>query len=421
MSVFSIFTSKKRHRPKRSEPSPTEYYSHIANSLSALKISLLFILVIFIAYGFTFNASDLTIENFRYMLKFMSVDRDSTMNAGKKISYDSDSDTVYSILRGDIAVVNHSGIHVYDTAGQRLLNQNADFNDPIAVTNDKHLIVADRSSNTLGIYSSYSLLYTQEYSYPILSLAASPSGKYGVVTSSLGYKSGVEIYDGEFRLIFKYYFADRYTVKLAISDDGKTAIIAAFTNDAEGDYHGYFYLFHPDDSAEPIKIFDFVGEVPFHVSFFDDGSFAMLTDSALRFCSSDGNVSSTVYFTGKTAKSFFPFDKYYVLTFANAGLSNATALEIYSPSGERIMSRNVENDVPRVDIVDEYLYYYSSGVLCTVDLKSRTEDKFDDIGTDYIGLLYEPDGNNIIMFYKNIAKVYNKNDFPTEQLVPPEQ
>lgn len=421
MPVFSIFTSKKRRQPKRSEPSPTKYYGDIAQSLSAIKIALLFILIIFVAYGFTFHASDLTIENFRYMLKFMSVDGDSSMNAGKEINYDGDSDTLFSILRGDVAIVNRSGIRVYDTAGQQLLHKSALFNDPLAVTNDKHLIVADRSSNMLNIYSSYSLLYTQEYPYPILSLAGSASGRYGVVTSALGYKSGVEVYDEEFRLIFKYYFADRYTTRLAISNDGKTVAVAAFTNDADGDYHSYFYLFHPDDSADPIKVFEFVGEVPFYVSFFDDGTLALLTNSALRFCKSDGSVSSTVYFAGKTVKNFFPSGGYYVLTFASAGLSNATTLSVYNTAGEHMMSRSVENDVPRVDIVDEYLYYYSSGVLCTVDLKSQTEDKFDDIGTDYLGLLYEPDGNNIIMFYKSIAKVYNKNDFPTENLVSPEQ
>ena len=63
----------------------------------------------------------------------------------------------------------------------------------------------------------------------------------------------------------------------------------------------------------------------------------------------------------------------------------------------------------------------SAGVLHTVDLTSRSEDKSDDIGIDYKCVLPEPDSNSIIMFYKNIALVYNKNDFPTAVLTPPEQ
>lgn len=421
MSVFSIFTTKKRRQPKKAQPTPTEYYAHLATRLSVLKVALLAVLVCFIAFGFTFYGSELTMENFRYMMKFMSVDRDTTLAAGNTITYDSDEDTVYAILNGDVAIANRNGLSVYDTAGQRLLRQNGEFNEPLAVVNGKHLIVADRSSYQLNIYSAYSLLYSQSYSYPILSLAASPSGKYGVVTSALGYRSGVEIYDSEFRIIFKYYFSDRYTTRLAISGDGTTAAVAAFTNDQSGDYHAYFYIFAPDESAEPSKVFDFVDEVPLYVGFFGDGGYALLTGSALRFCDKNGEITSTVYFTGKTAKRFFMSDDYFVLSFAMPGLSNATTLEIYSKNGSHIMSRSVRNDVSHADIIDSHLYYYSAGVLHTVDLTSRSEDKSDDIGIDYKCVLPEPDSNSIIMFYKNIALVYNKNDFPTAVLTPPEQ
>ena len=65
------------------------------------------------------------------------------------------------------------------------------------------------------------------------------------------------------------------------------------------------------------------------------------------------------------------------------GLSNATTLEIYSKNGSHIMSRSVRNDVSHADIIDSHLYYYSAGVLHTVDLTSRSEDKSDDIGIDY--------------------------------------
>lgn len=421
MSVFSIFTSKKRRRTssKRSQATPTEYYARLASRISVLKIAVLFLLICFISFAFTFYGSELTMENFRYMLKVMSVDRDTTINAGKTISYDSDNNTVYKILNGDVAVINRQSVNVYDTAGQRLLKQNSDFNDPLAAVNGRHLIVADRSSNLLSIYSAYSLLYTQTYAYPIISVAASPSGKYGVVTSALGYKSGVEIYDSDFRIIFKYYFADRYTTRLAISDDGKTAAVAAFTNDAEGNYHAYFYIFAPDVSSDPTGVFDYVDEIPLYVSFFEDGSYALLTNSALRFCAADSSVRSTVYFTGKTAKRFFQNGKYYTLTFASAGLSNATTLEIYNSYGEHVMGRSVQNDVTQVDIIGDYLYYYSAGSLCTVDLKSRAEDKTQDIGIDYICLAYEPDSDSVIMFYKNTALVYNKNDFHEQTLTPP--
>ena len=112
MSVFSIFTTKKRRQPKKAQPTPTEYYAHLATRLSVLKVALLAVLVCFIAFGFTFYGSELTMENFRYMMKFMSVDRDTTLAAGNTITYDSDEDTIYAILNGDVAIVNRNGLSV---------------------------------------------------------------------------------------------------------------------------------------------------------------------------------------------------------------------------------------------------------------------------------------------------------------------
>lgn len=419
MSVFSIFTSKRR-RAVKSGPTVNEYYAGIAKRLSFAKLALLFLLVCFIAFGYTFYGGELTMENFRYMMKFMSVDMDSAVNSGSRIRYDSDDKTVYTILNGDVAVVGRNGIYVYDTNGQRLLKQTADFNEPMCAVNGKHLIVADRSSTQLNIYSAYSLLYTQNFSYPITSVTASPAGCYALITSALGYKTGVEIYDSDFRIIFKYYYADRYADRIALSDDGKTAAVAAIANTSDGDFAAYFYLFRILESEEPLKVFTFTDEVPWSVNFFSDGTFALLTDSALRFCDADGNVTRTVAFGDRNIKRFCASDGNYVLCFGTAGLSNATTVEIYKSDGSLLMSRNLKNDVSSVDIIGDYAYIYSVGALYTVDLMSRGEDKTDSIGLDYIGVLEEPDSSSMIMLYKNTALVYNIDDFSKTALTPPE-
>ncbi len=419
MPAFSIFTQKKQKRPDQKQAPATEYYKTAAQRVSVAKVSVLFVLVVFIAFGFIFFGSQLTVENFRYMLKFMSVERNQTGSIGNVISFDSGEKPEFMVLNGDIAIVNVNGTSIYDTTGQRLIRQSATFDSPLAASNDKHLFVADRGAKTLDVFSAYSLLYTHKFDYPVLSLTSTPTGRYGVVTSALGYKSGVKIFDPEFRVIFEYNFADRYTTRLAISDDGKNAIAATFTSDANGDYKSIFCIFKPDESAVPVKNHEFTGELPLYTSYFDDGSYALLTNRTLRFFDKDGQEKSSVSFSGRTVKKFFSFGSNYALTFADSGLSNATTVSVYDSSGNNIINRTAANDVTGIDIIDENMYYYSAGTLFSVSLKGEQEDRSNNVGTDFMCLRYDPDGDGIIAFYKNTAIIYSRDGFFEAELTPP--
>ncbi len=416
MGAFSIFTSKRRRHEKREETPVTEYYSTAARRISTAKMSVLLVLVIFFLWGFAVYGDDLTVENFRYMLKFMSVERNASASFGNVISYDNGENAVCTVQNGDITVINANGISIYDTQGQRIFRESLKLSNPIAAQNGKHLIVGDRGTKEVNIYSSYSLLYTHRYNYPVLAINACETGRYGVVTSKLGYRSGVEIYDPEFRIIFEYFFADRYTVRLDLSDDGKNAVVAALSNNADGEMCAHLLTFDIDGSSKPVTSQTFTNEVPLFASYFENGSYVFLTSKAVRFFDKSGKLVTEKGFDSTQIKNFYAFDGCFAVTYAVGGLKGGTLLSVYATDGSDILSRDLQNDISRIDISGEYLYYYTADTLCSVDLKGRVEDKEHKVGTDYICLAENPESESVIMFYKNEALVYNKNEFASSDL-----
>lgn len=413
MGAFSIFTSKKR-KAKLSLPTINEYYEKAAKRVYYLKLACLFALVCFVAFSFTFYSNELTMENFRYMLKFMSLSTGETVADGSEIRYESDEFTKYIPVNGDIAVVSGQGVQIYDAAGRKLLRHQMQLNNPICAENGRHLIVADRNGYTVNIFSAYSLLYTQTYKSPVLSVAACPNGNYAVVTSESGYKSVVLIYDREFRLVFEKKFAERYTFCIDLSDNGQYILMGTLTNNQEGELVTAMLKYDINISAtDAMYTGQFGEEIPWECRLFPDGRMLFVTNTTIRIYEADNTCSTTFVFREENTalKVFEASDKYLLLGFESEGLSNATRLNIYSHDGNLISSKNLVNDIGHIDIIDNFAYVYSINKLYRYSLDGNAEDTEREVGLDYISLSQDSENERIIVFYSNKAVIYTKENF----------
>ena len=134
MGAFSIFTTRK-HKTKSQSPAPADYYESLARRLSFVKYAVLFDLVAFVVFGFTFFGGSLSMDNFRYMLKFMSVDADTVITDGSIIEFDTEQNTKGLITNGNLAITDTNGIRIFDMTGERYLKDTEYYTDPITATN----------------------------------------------------------------------------------------------------------------------------------------------------------------------------------------------------------------------------------------------------------------------------------------------
>ncbi len=411
MGAFTIFTTKK-HRAKPQTETVASYYESLARRVGYAKYLTLFALVVFIVFGFTFFGSDLSADNFRYMLKFMSVDVDSVIRDGETINYDAEQGAIALLAGGNLAIADTNGLKIFDMTGERYLKDTEYYGDPMCVSNGSNVILCDRGGGRLGVYSVYTKIYSDTFAYPVLDLCASGSGSYAVLTAAKGYRSGIEIYDGNFRIIRYYYFADRYASGIGISADGKKAAICTLSNSADGAFLGGLHILDVAD-ADSMVSFEFPDEIPWKVWFRSDGSYLLLTNKAVRIYSRSDELVESIGFGDLTPKGYCFTDDYIALSLSTAGLSNATTVRFYSSDGSFIGGQSYHNDVSALDIAGGYAYIYSVGSLHTVDIKSGETVKSEVVGLTYISALYDGGENRIIFIYQNKAVFYGNDTYVT--------
>jgi hypothetical protein len=167
MSAFSIFTDKKMKNKHDGVPTVEEYYIKLARRTTLAKFICIMFIGCFALYSFSYYKNELTIENFRYMLKFVDFSAETVEDTSTVVYFDSDTSNKGTLLRGDLCVLNTSGLMVYDFSGERLLNSAFKYDYPEMVSNSKNIIVSDIGGNDLQIFSSYSQIDSMVFDYPI--------------------------------------------------------------------------------------------------------------------------------------------------------------------------------------------------------------------------------------------------------------
>ena len=265
------------------------YYEQLGRRMNRLKYALLSALTIFVIIGITFHSDKLNMDNFRYMLKFLSIDMDSEIEEGAQIEFDPAPGTKALTVNGDLAIADSNGLQVFDMSGERFLRERDFMNDAMCVKSGSNILLCDRGTQTINAYTVYARIYSYEAPYPVYDLCASAeSGRYAVITAANGYRSGIEVYDTEFRKIFDYYFADRYVSCIALSYDGQTAAACTVNNSQNGDYCGEMYIYDVSDTANRI-VREFPGEIPWRITFRQDGGYMLMTNRSLWLFDPQGN------------------------------------------------------------------------------------------------------------------------------------
>lgn len=409
MKFFSIFSGKKKNNGEDSEM-PKVYLETFARRTGAVKYCVLFLLIVFLAFGFTFFSENLTIDNFRYMLKFMSIDMDAVIDDGSMITFDTGGEPHAMILNGDLAIADGNGVQVFDMSGERFLKESVLFDEILCGTNGNYLIAGEMGGSKLYHYSVYARIATQDFDYPVYGLSTVQSGHYGVLTAAQGYRSGIEVYDGENRIVFNYYFADRYASSIAVSQNGKNAACTVISNTQSGEFLTQLYIF---DTADPdnVKCIDFVDEMPYGAFYRKDGKLAVITDKALRFFASGGQLSGEAYFSYGGIKGFFFSDSYIAVTFNSEGLSNGSNAVFYDENGEIEGSILYTNDISSINIIGEYAYIYSIGNVNTVHIPFSKSIRSLEAGNDFKCVLLDEANNRLIFVYTGKAVFYDQANY----------
>lgn len=413
MSAFSIFKDDKRKQNKEQTPTAQAYYTRLANRAKIGMFSAIIALILFCLLAYSFYPDELTAENFKYLLKFISFEQTENVEVGSAIIFDTDPTNRYAIVRGDIAVLSKTQLTVYDTAGQLLQRTGIKNDNPMLLTVGKNMIIYDLGGSQLNVYNSFSHVYSENFGYPILGVSAAEDGSYAVLSGAKNYRSAVYVYDSNYRLTFSHYFPTEYSTAMQLDKAGKNVLVLSHISE-NGDYLGSAALFSTT-AEEPIANFKFVGELPLNCHFTDDGGYIILTDKYLRFYGADNTLKSEIAVSGNLLNCNFG-GNYVMLAFDNTGLSENKELTVYDSMGNNVYRTETSARPDDVLLYGSRLYMLTMGKLSVHDLVNDVKMFEAQTDANAVDLIISDD--KLLVFTYSDVTVYNAETMDETEIQP---
>ncbi len=405
MGAFSWFRDKNTKKNKQETPTVETHYIKLARRASFARYAVLLFIVLFGVYSFSFHSSEITVDNFDYMMKFLNVGEEEDERPGSLITFDGSIGNRGLIYKGDLAVLNENGLTVAGWDGEVILREGFSFDHPKLIENGKNIFCYDLGGKELRIFNSYSQLSKMSFDYPIHFVDASANGEFCVVSSAKGYRSAVYVYDSEFRTRYTRYFSDKYVNFTAMSPSGQEFIVAAHYS-KNGNLVTQVSKF--SISAEnALFTQEFIGEIPLGI-YYTDGGYCLLTTDAMRVFNDSNEKVSEIPFAGRELLSGKVFGARALINYGMEGLSGGTEAVIYRKDGSVEYKKTFETSLSDATVCGNILYTLSPGVLTVCNIETGEEDTYN-IPTSYSALV--PDGDTVILFSENQAEYFNKNAF----------
>ncbi len=406
MGAFSVFKDKRAKRKKPETPTVQTHYTKLARRAALIRYVCMIFVVVFAVYSFSFHSDEITMANFRYMLKFINLGDDADAPAGTLIAFDGNEGNRGLIYKGDLAILNEGGLTITGWDGEVLHKSAFSFNHPKMEQDGNYLYCYDLGGKELKIFNSYQQLSkTPTFDYPIYGLSTSNGSNFAVISSAKGYRSAVFVYNNNFLLRYSAYFGDKYVAFADISDDGNEFIVAAY-NSKNGTIVTTVSKFRID-TKDAIYTKEYYGEMPLGLQYTDNGYCLTTSDSSRTFNAKDELISK-IPFEHRRLLSGKVYGSKRVITYAMEGLSGGTEVVIYRGNGSIEYSKSFPTSLSDTTVCGNKLYTLSPGVLTECDMETGTQRSFT-IPTSYSTLV--PDGDRLILFSENQAEYFNASNF----------
>ncbi|MBQ9922881.1 MAG: hypothetical protein IJO52_11875 [Clostridia bacterium] len=344
-------------------------YSEIARFFTYAKFISLILIVLFILFAFYFYRDDITIENFRYMIKYLDFEAPDAAEAHGEasIAFDGEGAVSLALYRNDLAVLGRTEINLYDMAGQNIFSSKYTMSSPTVVCGDKYMLAFDLGGNYLAVFNTFSKIWETSFEYPIVDAAINDRGDFCVVTSEKGYTSAVYVYNRDFEKVYSWMSGDKYVVDVAMSQKHDDKFILSTLRAHNGFFSGEIILLS-SDSKEAVASVTLHDCMALELSDFSD-TVALLSDNSLSFFDANTlEAVSTVPFFRDSLNDFCYNEKYNVLVLSKKIIGSENELMVYNSDGTHLNTFTLQGHITDVCVTENELYVLLSGELAVFDL-----------------------------------------------------
>jgi len=379
-------------------------YDKKASVLKKLKYAVLVVLILTVLFFLVGYREDITVENIRYLLKYVDVSPSiiGSENA-KKIIFEEDSSSVTGVYRSDFVVVTQNGVSTYDLTAKKGISDSFSLITPSLSVGEKYFAVFDMGENYYAIYNSFSKIHEETTAYPIWDVVFGADGEFALITAEKGYRSALKIYNSDFNNRMNWYTSDKYIVCADIHSSRDAFYLAGCVkNNDKGDFVSSLAVLR--DGSEEMHLFlEFESELILDAEFFENGNICVLTDESLRVIDLAGNVLAKESFSSDSLRMFEAGSTHAVIVLNENTIGTEHRVIILNKKGNTLTDTTVDSDIKDISVTGDNILLLGSQKLTSIDAdRNKMTDHVADKSYSRVHALTK---SRAVLIYENDAYV----------------
>lgn len=300
----------------------------------------------------------------------------------KTIKIETGTNSQYQAFGEFVVKYSNDGIS-YINGTETIWNEAYEMKSPIVDVCGDYLAIADKNSNTIYIFNKKGKVGEVNTSYPIIKIEVA---QQGVVAALLEEASAnyIELYDKEGNLIVSHkslLSENGFPLSFSISNDGEK-MMTSYLSIKEGSTENQviFYNFSnvgKDEVDRVVGTFNQYGETIVPAVYFVSNEDAIaIGDNVLTIykMKEKPTIRKEIKFDKEIQKVFYN-EKYVGLIFENSKVDTPYKMEVYSLSGEKIMSKEIEMNLDHVKFAGKNVLMYDDVTCELISLKGVVKFK----------------------------------------------
>lgn len=300
----------------------------------------------------------------------------------KTIKIETGTNSQYQAFGEFVVKYSNDGIS-YINGTETIWNEAYKMKSPIVDVCGDYLAIADKNSNTIYIFNKKGKVGEVNTSYPIIKIEVA---QQGVVAALLEEASAnyIELYDKEGNLIVSHkslLSENGFPLSFSISNDGEK-MMTSYLSIKEGSTENQviFYNFSnvgKDEVDRVVGTFNQYGETIVPAVYFVSNEDAIaIGDNVLTIykMKEKPTIRKEIKFDKEIQKVFYN-EKYVGLIFENSKGDTPYKMEVYSLSGEKIMSKEIEMNLDHVKFAGKNVLMYDDVTCELISLKGVAKFK----------------------------------------------
>ncbi len=309
------------------------------------------VLVLFLLGGFLLFENEITIENLRYMVKYLDFSSSGAFSEESVIYYNADTGNDFRVFRGDLALINPSGVTLYDRLGSAVMTDTYNMTKPTGVCGDKYLAIYDLGGHNVRVYNSFSLLFEKSFRYPVQAVSINSDGAFCVVTAEKNYRSAVFVYDRDFEETYRWLSSDKLALGAFLSDRDELSIstIQVINGELVSEL-----IELKIGEKKTVSTFSLRGELPLMHRMERQKAF-LVTDLGFHILKKGESVASGKFVQGSLLKVALGENRIAVLC-DELSVGVNYKLSIYNEKGEELRTHKFSETIRDLKVYDDSVY-----------------------------------------------------------------